>query len=57
VRLALDQPVQIDEAYDVAESYYMIRDLDTLPEILHADELSEGIEDARISTSDRSAGS
>jgi carbamoylphosphate synthase large subunit len=57
VRLALDQPVQIDEPYDVAESYYMIRDLDTLPEILHADELSAGIEDARISTSDRSAGS
>ena len=57
VRLALDQPVQIDEPYDIAESYYMIRDLDTLPQILHADELSEGIEDARISTSDRSAGS
>jgi hypothetical protein len=34
----------------------MIRDLDTMPEILHADELSEGIEDARILTSDGSAG-
>jgi carbamoyl-phosphate synthase large subunit len=47
VRLALDEPVQIDEPYDVTEGYYMIRDLDTLPEILHADELGEGIEDAR----------
>jgi carbamoyl-phosphate synthase large subunit len=56
VRLALDQPVSIDESYDVAEGYYMIRDLDTMPEILHADELSEGIEDARILTSDGSAG-
>jgi hypothetical protein len=26
----------------------MIRDLDTLPAIFHADDLSEGIEDARI---------
>jgi len=52
VRLALDQPVQIDEPYDVTESYYMIRDLDTLPAILHADELSEGIEDARVSAPD-----
>ena len=53
VRLALDEPVQIDEPYDVAEGYYMIRDLDTLPEILHADELSEGIEDARRETTSR----
>jgi glutathione synthase/RimK-type ligase-like ATP-grasp enzyme len=56
VRLALDQPVQIDEPYDVAEDYYMIRDLDTLPEILHADELSEGIEDARLATANNRAG-
>jgi carbamoyl-phosphate synthase large subunit len=56
VRLALGQPVQIDEPYDVAEGYYMIRDLDTLPAIFHADELSEGIEDARISTSSGNAG-
>jgi hypothetical protein len=48
--------VQIDEPYDVAEGYYMIRDLDTLPTILHADELSEGLEDARISTSSGNAG-
>jgi len=55
VRLALDRPVEIDEPYGVAEGYYMIRDLDTLSSILHADELSEGIEDARISTSDSSS--
>ena len=56
VRVALDQPVQIDEPYDVAEGYYMIRDLDTLPMIRHADEMSQGIEDARISTPSGAAG-
>jgi carbamoyl-phosphate synthase large subunit len=55
VRLALDQPVQIDEPYDVAEGYYLIRDLDLLPEILHAEELMEGIEDARMAATSRRA--
>ena len=47
VRLALDEPVDIEEPYDFAEGYYMVRDLDTLPGVFHADELFEGIEDAR----------
>ena len=47
VRLALGDPVEIDPAYDVAPDYYMVRDLDTLPAIVHADNLFEGIEDAR----------
>lgn len=47
VRLALDRAVHIADVYDVAEDYYMIRDLDSLPEIVHADDLSAGIEDAR----------
>ena len=47
VRLALGETVAIDPVYDVAPDYYMVRDLDTLPAIVHADELFEGIEDAR----------
>jgi carbamoyl-phosphate synthase large subunit len=47
VRLALGNPVEIDPVYDVAPDYYMVRDLDTLPTIVHADELFAGIEDAR----------
>lgn len=47
VRLALGEPVEIDEAYDVAEDYYMVRDLDALPGIFHADEFFEGIQEVR----------
>ncbi|MBI4610126.1 MAG: hypothetical protein HY726_14090 [Candidatus Rokubacteria bacterium] len=46
VHLALDQPPAIDEPYDVAEDYYMLRDLDTLPGIFHADEFFDGILEA-----------
>jgi carbamoyl-phosphate synthase large subunit len=45
VRLALGEPVDIDDVYDVAEDYYLVRDLDTLPGIFHADALFEGIEE------------
>jgi carbamoyl-phosphate synthase large subunit len=45
VRLALGEPVDLREEYDVAEDYYLVRDLDTLPGVFHADELFEGIED------------
>lgn len=44
VRLALGELVTIDDPYDVVEDYYMVRDLDTLPAIFHADEFFEGIE-------------
>jgi hypothetical protein len=33
---------------DVAEGYYTVRDLDTLPGIFHAEELFEQIHDARV---------
>lgn len=46
VRLAFDEPVEIREEYDVAEGYYLVRDLDTVPGIFHADEFFEGIEEA-----------
>lgn len=48
VRLATGEPLDIGDMYDVAEDYYMVRDLDALPDIFHADALREGIEDARI---------
>ena len=47
VRLALGEPVNVSDEYDAVEGYYMVRDLDTLPGIFHADELADGIEDAR----------
>ncbi|MGH7322283.1 MAG: hypothetical protein ACRELA_22040 [Candidatus Rokuibacteriota bacterium] len=43
VRLALGEPVDLREEYDVAEDYYLVRDLDTLPGIFQAEELFEGI--------------
>ncbi len=47
VRLALGQPVEIAEPYDVAPDHYMVRDLDTLPDLFHGDTLFNGLEDAR----------
>jgi len=43
VRLALGESIEIDEPYDVAEDYYFVRDVDTVPGVFHADELFEGI--------------
>ena len=45
VRVALGEPVDLREEYDVAEDYYMLRDLDTPPGVFHAEELFEGIEE------------
>jgi carbamoylphosphate synthase large subunit len=47
VRLAFGEPVRIREACDFAPDCYLVRSLDTLPVIFKADELFEGIEDAR----------
>ena len=47
VRVALDEPVALREAYDPAEGYYSVRDLDTLTGVFHADELFDKIVDAR----------
>jgi len=47
VRLALGEPVDIVDPYDVAEGYYMVRDLDTLPDVIFAEELFDGIRDVR----------
>ena len=45
VRLALGEAVTIAEPFEAVEDWYMVRDLDTLPGIYHADELFDGIED------------
>jgi carbamoyl-phosphate synthase large subunit len=45
VRLARGEAVTIPEPYEVADDWYMVRDLDTLPGIYHADDLFTGIED------------
>jgi carbamoyl-phosphate synthase large subunit len=47
VSLGLGEPVELCEEYDVAEDHYMLRDVDTLPALFHADELFEGVADVR----------
>jgi carbamoyl-phosphate synthase large subunit len=47
VRLALDGCSNVRNEYDSTEGYYMVRDLDMLASIFHADELADGIEDER----------
>lgn len=47
VRLALEEPVEIRDEYDVADRYYMVRDLDTVPGVFAAEDLFTDIEDAR----------
>lgn len=47
VRLALGEPIDLGEPYDAAPDHYLIRDVDTLPAVVHADELFEGITDLR----------
>jgi len=50
VRLALDEPLHIADVYDAVEDHYFVRDVDTVPGIFHADELFNGIGDARQRT-------
>jgi carbamoyl-phosphate synthase large subunit len=44
VKLAFDEPSGIDDPYDAAGEHYLVRDLDTLPTILPADALFDGVE-------------
>jgi len=45
VRLALGESVGIREEYDGTEDYYMLRGFDTSPEVFHAEEFFEGVEE------------
>jgi hypothetical protein len=47
VRLALGDPVELRNEYDVAEDYYVLRDIDMPPMVFHADNFFEGIEEVR----------
>ncbi len=47
IRLAFDEIVDIAVPYDVAEASYLVRGVDMVPTIFSADDLFEGIEDAR----------
>ena len=47
LRLALGEPIELADEYDAADDVYALRDLDTEPGLFHADQLFEGIEDAR----------
>jgi glutathione synthase/RimK-type ligase-like ATP-grasp enzyme len=47
VRLACGEPVFLATPYDAVEDFYFVRDVDTIPGILHADELFGRVRDAR----------
>lgn len=47
VRLARGEPVEVRDEYDTAEQHYMLRDVDNLPRLFHADEFFDAVEDAR----------
>jgi hypothetical protein len=47
LRLALGEAVDLGEPYDAAPDHYLVRDVDTLPAVVHADELFVGITDLR----------
>lgn len=46
VRLALGKPVRIGEPYDHAKGCYVVRSVDTSPEVFYEDQFFQGIEDA-----------
>ena len=39
VRLALGEAVDLGEAYDAVDDYYMMRDMDMEPGVFHADDV------------------
>lgn len=45
VRLALGERIRIRKARDVAKDYYLVRSVDTLPAVMHGDELARGLVD------------
>jgi hypothetical protein len=47
VHVALGHKLEIPEPNDIAEDYYLVRDLDTTPGIFHADEFFDGIHEVR----------
>jgi len=48
--LARGEPVDLHEEYEGTEHHYMLRDIDAVPRVFHADEFFDGVEDARGQT-------
>jgi glutathione synthase/RimK-type ligase-like ATP-grasp enzyme len=46
LRLARGERIQFGEAYDVANDWYMLRDIDAIPRVFHADDLFDTFTDA-----------
>jgi hypothetical protein len=47
LQLARGEAVDLHEEYEGTEHHYMLRDVDAVPRIFHADEFFDGVEDAR----------
>jgi carbamoyl-phosphate synthase large subunit len=47
LRLARGERVDLHEEYEGTEHHYMLRDVDAVPRLFHADEFFEGVADAR----------
>ena len=47
LQLARGQTVDLHEEYEGTEHHYMLRDIDTIPRVFHADEFFDGVRDAR----------
>jgi carbamoyl-phosphate synthase large subunit len=47
LRLARGEAVDLREEYEGTEHHYMLRDIDAVPRVFHADEFFDGVEDAR----------
>jgi carbamoylphosphate synthase large subunit len=46
VRLATGQPVELHEVYDAVEGWYMLRDIDSTPNLFHASKFFDNITDS-----------
>ena len=53
VGVALGEPVRIPAPYDAVEDFYFVRDVDTMPGIVHADQLFGKIRDVRLGNATR----
>jgi len=47
LQLARGEDVDLHEEYEGTEHYYMLRDIDAVPRLFHADEFFDGVQDAR----------
>ncbi len=47
LQLARGEAVDLHEEYEGTENHYMLRDIDAVPRLFHADEFFDGVEDAR----------